>query len=299
MSLYRDVRKTLEKRRKGNPEAQLIYELLENATVLVDVSDLDLITIYPADGEEAIIPPFGSAWIENHESAGTSGVLVRAMSRDETIHFIGGIDKTATQQQFYRNLFGTETYPTARYFAGLDVSGALHVLPFFKSLKPGWSTPFSPGSGLILPFDSLGRDHLTLCDPNFPPTPKVDQELVWRYSLRASAIVIVTYSMLNCRNIELADKDPSSRPTKKRKGKTGLTWKVLAIKPKTSRRRSDSSQESSERLTRAHLVRGHFKTFTPDKPLLGRATGRFWWSPQVRGNAERGAVIKDYSLRNS
>lgn len=43
-----------------------------------------------------------------------------------------------------------------------------------------------------------------------------------------------------------------------------------------------------------HYVRGHFKTFTPERPLLGRATGTFYWPPMLRGDAKRGVIGKTY-----
>ena len=45
-----------------------------------------------------------------------------------------------------------------------------------------------------------------------------------------------------------------------------------------------------------HICRGHFKTFTSDAPLLGRFTGTYWWTPQVRGSKSAGTVIKDYRV---
>ena len=45
-----------------------------------------------------------------------------------------------------------------------------------------------------------------------------------------------------------------------------------------------------------HKVRGHFKTYTAEAPLLGRHTGTYWWGHQVRGSREHGEVVSDYRL---
>jgi hypothetical protein len=45
-----------------------------------------------------------------------------------------------------------------------------------------------------------------------------------------------------------------------------------------------------------HRVRGHFKTYTSDAPLLGKHTGTWWWGWSVRGNPEHGIVVSDYEL---
>lgn len=46
-----------------------------------------------------------------------------------------------------------------------------------------------------------------------------------------------------------------------------------------------------------HLVRGHFATYTPDKPLFGRITGTVWKPSHVRGDAAEGIVAKDYRVK--
>lgn len=45
-----------------------------------------------------------------------------------------------------------------------------------------------------------------------------------------------------------------------------------------------------------HKVRGHFKTFTQDAPLLGKHTGTYWWGWQVRGNKANGITVTDYKV---
>lgn len=40
-----------------------------------------------------------------------------------------------------------------------------------------------------------------------------------------------------------------------------------------------------------HLVRSHPKTYTDEAPLFGRHAGTWLWSPQVRGNPERGRRV--------
>lgn len=53
---------------------------------------------------------------------------------------------------------------------------------------------------------------------------------------------------------------------------------------------------SGEAMThyRRHFCRGHFKTFTEEKPLLGKHIGRYWFSAHLRGNND-GIVDKDYT----
>ncbi len=46
-----------------------------------------------------------------------------------------------------------------------------------------------------------------------------------------------------------------------------------------------------------HLCRGHFKTYTAEKPLLGKTTGTFWWDAHIRGDSKVGLVDKDYEVK--
>ena len=46
-----------------------------------------------------------------------------------------------------------------------------------------------------------------------------------------------------------------------------------------------------------HLCRGHFKTFSEEAPLFGKFTGTYWWEPQLRGDASRGRLDKEYRVR--
>jgi len=105
-------------------------------------------------------------------------------------------------------------------------------------------------------------------------------------------------SLINCKNVTTDDKHRitfSRSGTEKRRGIParkvkyhtivlpggGSTWET-----KTGRHRAAA----------LHRVRGHFKTFTEDRPLLGKHTGTYWWGWQVRGNADNGIVVSDYEM---
>lgn len=100
--------------------------------------------------------------------------------------------------------------------------------------------------------------------------------------------------LLSCKNITAENNYPPVAINKKRikKGKLPLfSYKTLVIKP------TGKKQESVPKNlwdNRVHLCRGHFKTYTEKNPLFGRITGRYWWQPCVRGNKEKGVVMKDY-----
>lgn len=103
--------------------------------------------------------------------------------------------------------------------------------------------------------------------------------------------------LLGCTNIGTEKHAPPVALNKKRQ-KAGkqplLTYHTLVLKP------VGRHQESIPRHlwnNCIHLMRGHFKTYTDEKPLFGRITGRFWWQPAVRGKNKDGVVMKDYEVR--
>ena len=115
-------------------------------------------------------------------------------------------------------------------------------------------------------------------------------------SQRDIASLYTFLMLLSCRNIETIDNPPPEKLNKKRikSGKQPIfTYKTLVIKPTGKQQKSVPKHLWDNRI---HLCRGHFKTYTEDAPLFGKYTGRYWWQPSVRGNKNKGVVMKDYKL---
>jgi predicted DNA-binding protein len=105
--------------------------------------------------------------------------------------------------------------------------------------------------------------------------------------------------LINCKNIEAEIIEPPTKLNKsrQRKGKKPfLSYKVLTINA-PGQGRAGSVPIGTGTTPRVHLCRGHFKTYTDDKPLLGKHTGTYWWQPLVRGDKKKGVVMKDYKIR--
>lgn len=45
------------------------------------------------------------------------------------------------------------------------------------------------------------------------------------------------------------------------------------------------------------FCRGHFSTYTEDRPLFGKVSGTFWVPSHVRGSAKQGVVVSDYNVK--
>lgn len=113
------------------------------------------------------------------------------------------------------------------------------------------------------------------------------------------AAINVALLLLNCKNIvtEQIHPDTKLQKARKKRGKLPLfSYHTLVIKPTGKRQASIPKHLWDNRI---HLCRGHFKTYTKDKPLFGSITGRFWWQPTVRGQNKKGVVMKDYELRTT
>jgi hypothetical protein len=103
--------------------------------------------------------------------------------------------------------------------------------------------------------------------------------------------------LLSCKNITTKTVSAPDKLNKKRikQGKQPLfSYHTLVIKPVDNRQKSIPKHLWENRI---HLQRGHFKTYTAEKPLFGHITGRFWWQPHVRGRNKNGMVMKDYSVQ--
>lgn len=83
-------------------------------------------------------------------------------------------------------------------------------------------------------------------------------------------------------------------------GKPLLSYKTLWVDCFNSLKSSGGSEmpERDFHDARRHLVAGHFKHYSEDRPLFGRPgnNGWFWHDAHVRGNANRGIVVKDYAI---
>ena len=126
-------------------------------------------------------------------------------------------------------------------------------------------------------------------------------EMLFRFHLENRdeyTAMVILMDLLSCRNISLATNEPPVKINRKRKtrGKCPIfTYKTLVIKPTSKKQQEQEAQGLWN--NRIHLCRGHFKEYTPEKPLFGKFTGRYWWQPSVRGKNKNGVVMKDYEVR--
>lgn len=115
---------------------------------------------------------------------------------------------------------------------------------------------------------------------------------------------LVAVGLMNCRNVRVDEVEPPIRPHRRKprqpKQPKPLAHHVITLPSREGSRRGDRSLAQAR--TDAgpemplHVVRGHFKTFTPDAPLFGKHVGTYWWSDRVRGSLDQGRVSTIYRV---
>lgn len=115
--------------------------------------------------------------------------------------------------------------------------------------------------------------------------------------------VLLANAFAHCKNVKISEMPPEpQRPLKNSQKRRGVqqvphySYHVLDIEPMKEVLRTEGQSEKTG-LTRAlHICRGHFATYTDEKPLFGRVTGTFWKPMHVRGSIKAGIAAKDYNV---
>lgn len=109
-------------------------------------------------------------------------------------------------------------------------------------------------------------------------------------------------ALMNCRNTHVTETRDRSRAARRpKKGSTRptkpLTHHVITLPGSPPRSESIAGVSGlGGGPAPWHLVRGHFKTYTADAPLMGRHVGTYWWQPAVRGDRQHGVVQSSYRV---
>lgn len=124
------------------------------------------------------------------------------------------------------------------------------------------------------------------------PAPAIKQS-AQEMAVHAIKIAMAAFGFMACRNVRTETHElPAKlvRATRRRRGVEPVArWVTIRLpRPASAGRQAGSAAAGEHDPLALHVVRGHFKTFTPERPLLGRAVGTFFWPTHVRGSAEAG-----------
>jgi hypothetical protein len=117
---------------------------------------------------------------------------------------------------------------------------------------------------------------------------------------KMSWIVLYSLSLMNCKNIVISQTNVDRHSThRNRTMRKGIIYKVLKVKSSSVKNHRTVLREFSLDHNAIHMCRGHFKTFTTEKPLLGKHTGTYWWAPHMRGKNRNAEVKKTYLIASA
>lgn len=110
---------------------------------------------------------------------------------------------------------------------------------------------------------------------------------------------LLALGFMHCKNVVQESHDPPSKSRKQRRedGSPKATYRTLDIEAMRRTLHVDGGVESNGLGRALHICRGHFKTFSPEAPLMGKGVGTYWWPSHVRGKKERGQIFKDYRVQ--
>jgi hypothetical protein len=147
-------------------------------------------------------------------------------------------------------------------------------------------------------------DHLAIRSPMI----QVDKDLGSRFAsymqmkmaLKRSLFpLFLAVGFMNCKNVALRSVAPDPAPNRERLKvglKPFLRYHVLDIEPMKTVLRTEGQVETQGLQKALHIVRGHFATYSPERPLFGKVAGTFWVPSHTRGSLEHGIVAKDYRV---
>lgn len=174
-----------------------------------------------------------------------------------------------------------------------EVTGTRVLTGFMENGK------LNPIGNVLLPNNPDGQRPYDSATVHWSNDPKYDREMM----LFIDA-VIFALNLMNCKNIKYIPYDPNKalsrqvrRHREREKHEPYSKYKILEIQPIKERALTNGRPKQEPRNNhRLHTVRGHFKTYTTEKPLFGKYTGTYWWGNCVKGNPEIGSIEKDYCL---
>lgn len=269
---------------KQNPLLNDVYEgaVVVDSTAIYDYLSTNAITdpncvldLYP------LVPPFEMMFIEwRRYGKWRTGMLVARLPMSHPLaEAIGTPTGLSGEPKWVLGCqWHTSEYPAAinhQYFAWLDATGRLLTYP--------------------LPD---GRPFYATINP--PP-----DEMLWTEASKAEwggigmgALVVSLWTLqfFHVKNIVIEDHSAPPALAKKHLRKNGRVpsdYKLVKLHPPREVTRKvggielevEDSEEHHQR--RWHMVKGHFRTYTEQAPLMGRAVGRFWFNESERGKGRQ------------
>jgi hypothetical protein len=137
-------------------------------------------------------------------------------------------------------------------------------------------------------------------------TPEISQRLTPEDHGRLMAYLnelvyaaLLTVSFCHAKNVDVIEVEPNprmSRSHRKRHGQPLTTFYTLNIDPLRKALDTDGEAGTKGLGHALHTCRGHFRTYSSERPMFGRLAGTYWVSEHSRGDAVLGEIVKDYRV---
>ena len=129
----------------------------------------------------------------------------------------------------------------------------------------------------------------------------VDRRRFARVSWAAVFPALLAVAFMNCKNVALQPHEPDAALNRERKRaglKPFVRFHTIDIEPMKKVLRTEGDIESNGLKKAMHICRGHFVTYTEERPMFGQAgrVGTFWKDAHVRGSQDHGIVVSDYRV---
>lgn len=192
---------------------------------------------------------------------------------------------------------------TVMYFPGKEDKKLVTEILACRFMRLGTSIPVAIGAFALLPeIGGTGLRNISMRDcteakryENF----EADSKRILRNEMIESMFVSInSLIFFSCKNVSMRkgeSRHKASRANLKKKGFPLPDFHVIEIhKFMEKNSRSRESHQYDRSIADAHVVRGHFKTYTEDQPLLGHAIGTYFWHAHVRGEGQ--PKLSDYRV---
>jgi hypothetical protein len=152
--------------------------------------------------------------------------------------------------------------------------------------------------GVDLDADGHGLEAFLLDDGHYGASADPEVADLGEQATFATGIACQALGLINCRNVSTDDSHVINfkrTGTEKRRGipQRKIRYHTIVLPGGGS---TYDKATGRHRASALHKVRGHTKTFTAERPLMGKHVGTYWWGWQVRGDAENGMVVSDYAI---
>lgn len=223
--------------------------------------------------------PFDALWVEWVVDQPTAAALFGGTL---DVHSIGVLCQTTTLEE----MEGVNPFASSE---GAELFVTLEA--FFKR-SPGYGEVAMVATAEI----ALTADGVILAQ-KIVKQPGEQEDVARRLNNIFHSPVLMAIALMNCQNVATEPVPPVKRPRKSKPERIPrLEFHTIKLPSRRGTSVSDSATSTDKHERAHHLVRGHFKTYTADAPLMGRVVGTYWWGWQARGRKKNGIVVSEYEV---